>query len=165
MKKQIYKKWKEQDIVISLNLDFLSFVCCDNKARKKKNSHVKKDLKNYNSILINKLGFIRMNHTHILRVRWLKVSLLKIWLVWLMLWMNDKLILTEASHNIKLMPHEESAGKQASQPKRLKLENRGISKARFAKYLHHITGHSSISQRGVSQYREMLIKRYIFYYT
>ena len=36
------------------------------------------------------------------------------------------------------MPHEESAGKQASQLKRLKLENRGIMKEHFAKYLHYI---------------------------
>ena len=45
MKKQIYKKWKEQDIVISLNLDFLSFVCCDNKARKKKELSCQKRFK------------------------------------------------------------------------------------------------------------------------
>ena len=34
----------------------------------KDNSHVKKDLQIYDTVVINQLGFLRRNHTHILRV-------------------------------------------------------------------------------------------------
>ena len=34
----------------------------------KDNSHVKKDLQIYDTVLIYQLGFLRRNHTHILRV-------------------------------------------------------------------------------------------------
>ena len=71
MIKQIYKKWKEQDIVLSRLLlieSFFHLFAGIIKQGNKKNSHVKKDLKIYNSILINELGFIKMNHTHTLRV-------------------------------------------------------------------------------------------------
>ena len=57
-----------------------------------------------------------------------------------MLQMNNELILTEASvsNGCHMMSQEEN--RHVSQVKRLKPENRGISKAHFAKYLHHRLG-------------------------
>ena len=131
----------------------------------KDNSYVKKDLQIYDTVLINQLGFLRRNHTHILRVEKAESVPPK-----------NLTCLADASNEwwadfdrglcIKLMPHEESAGKQTSQLKRLKLENRGIRKEHFAKYLHYIRGQlgtaASVNEASAKIERCQLKITYIF---
>ena len=66
-----------------------------------------------------------------------------------------------------MMSQEEN--RHVSQVKRLKPENRGISKAHFPKYLHYIRSQlgtaPSVNEAPASQYRKMSIKDYISFYS